>query len=99
MRIKIYNFLVRYLEFEESKGLDALVFQIYKTLMYFPSEEYRNSVKDFLSQTIITSDRLESVMASIKQHKKDLKNEGLEASYIELLAMYFNYLCKEFKHV
>ena len=96
---KIYNFLVRYLEFEESKGLDALVFQIYKTLMYFPSEEYRNSVKDFLSQTIITSDRLENVMASIKQHKKDLKNEGLEASYIELLAIYFNYLCKEFKHV
>lgn len=96
---KIYNFLVKYLEFEESKGLDALVFQIYKTLMYFPSEEYRNSVKDFLSQTVITSDRLESVMGSIKQHKKDLKSEGLEASYIELLAMYFNYLVKEFKHV
>ena len=67
--------------------------------MYFPSEEYRNSVKDFLSQSVITEERLESVMGSIKQHKKDLKNEGLESSYIELLAIYFDYLCKEFKHV
>ncbi|MBQ4570991.1 MAG: hypothetical protein IJB21_04800 [Bacilli bacterium] len=96
---KIYNFLVKYLDFEETRGIDALVFQIYKTLMYFPSVEYRNNVKDFLSQTVITSDRLESVMGSIKQHKKDLKSEGLENSYIELLAMYFNYLVKEFKHV
>jgi hypothetical protein len=38
-------------------------------------------------------------MASIKQHKKDLKSEGLEASYIELLAMYFNYLCMVRKDV
>ena len=31
--------------------------------------------------------------------RRDLKSEGLENSYIELLAMYFDYLCKEFKHV
>ena len=96
---KIYKFLVKYLSFDETKGVDSIVFQIYKTLSYFPSVEYRNNVMDFLNQTVITSDRLESVMSSIKQHKKDLKSEGLENSYIELLAMYFNYLCKEFKHV
>mgnify|MGYP003289758227 CR=1 FL=1 len=95
---KVYSFLVKYLEEDETK-IDKLLFQIYKTLMYFPSVEYRNSVKEFLSQSVITDDRLESVMGSIKQHKKDLKSEGLESSYIELLAMYFDYLCKEFKHV
>ena len=67
--------------------------------MYFPSVEYQNNVKEFLNQSIITEERLESVMGSIKQHKKDLKSEGLESSYIELLAMYFDYLCKEFKNV
>ena len=67
--------------------------------MFFPSIEYQNSVKEFLSQSVITDDRLESVMGSIKQHKKDLKSEGLESSYIELLAMYFDYLCKEFNYV
>lgn len=95
---KVYSFLVKYLE-EDETGINKLLFQIYKTLMYFPSVEYRNSVKEFLSQSVITDDRLESVMGSIKQHKKDLKSEGLESSYIELLAMYFDYLCKEFKHV
>lgn len=96
---KIYCFLSDYLKDNDSLGIDKLLFQIYKTLMYFPSAEYRSSVKEFLSQSIITDERLESVMGSIKQHKKDLKNEGLENSYIELLAMYFDYLCKEFKHV
>ena len=95
---KIAKFLEQYIQ-EEIVGVEKLLFQIYKTLMYFPSEEYRNSVKDFLSQSVITEERLESVMGSIKQHKKDLKNEGLESSYIELLAIYFDYLCKEFKHV
>ncbi len=95
---KVYSFLVKYLE-EDETGINKLLFQIYKTLMHFPSVEYRNSVKEFLSQSVITDDRLESVMGSIKQHKKDLKSEGLESSYIELLAMYFDYLCKEFKHV
>ena len=95
---KIYSFLVKYIE-EDIKGVEKLLFQIYKTIMYFPSVEYQNSVKEFLNQTVITDDRLESVMGSIKQHKKDLKSEGLENSYIELLAMYFDYLCKEFKHV
>ena len=96
---KIYSFLSDYLKDNDSLGIDKLLFQIYKTLMYFPSAEYRSSVKEFLSQSIITDERLESVMGSIKQHKKDLKSEGLENSYIELLAMYFDYLCKEFKHV
>lgn len=96
---KIYSFLSDYLKDNDSFGIDKLLFQIYKTLMYFPSAEYRSSVKEFLSQSIITDERLESVMGSIKQHKKDLKSEGLENSYIELLAMYFDYLCKEFKHV
>ena len=96
---KIYSFLSDYLKDNDSFGIDKLLFQIYKTLMYFPSAEYRISVKEFLSQSIITDERLESVMGSIKQHKKDLKSEGLENSYIELLAMYFDYLCKEFKHV
>lgn len=95
---KIYSFLVKYIE-EDIKGVEKLLFQIYKTIMYFPSVEYQNSVKEFLNQTVITDDRLESVMGSIKQHKKDLQSEGLENSYIELLAMYFDYLCKEFKHV
>lgn len=95
---KIYSFLVKYIE-EDIKGVEKLLFQIYKTIMYFPSVEYQNSVKEFLNQTVITDDRLESVMGSIKQHKKDLKSEGLENSYIELLAMYFDYLCKGFKHV
>lgn len=96
---KICSFLLNFLKDDSVSVLDLLLFQIYKTLMYFPSVEYRNSVKEFLSQTVITDDRLESVMGSIKQHKKDLKSEGLEDSYIELLAMYFNYLCKEFKNV
>ena len=96
---KIYSFLSDYLKDNDSFGIDKLLFQIYKTLMYFPSAEYRSSVKEFFSQSIITDERLESVMGSIKQHKKDLKSEGLENSYIELLAMYFDYLCKEFKHV
>lgn len=95
---KIYTFLVKYLE-EDINGVEKLLFQIYKTLMFFPSVEYQNSVKEFLSQSVITDDRLESVMGSIKQHKKDLKSEGLESSYIELLAMYFDYLCKEFNYV
>ena len=95
---KIYKFLVRYLD-DEIRGIEKLLFQIYKTLMYFPSVEYQNNVKEFLNQSIITEERLESVMGSIKQHKKDLKSEGLESSYIELLAMYFDYLCKEFKNV
>lgn len=90
---KMNAFLGKYLMDEQSDHLQRLLFQIYKTLMYFPSEQYRTSVKDFLNATLISEDRLESVMASIKQHKKDLKSEGLEASYIELLAMYFNYLC------
>ena len=96
---KIYSFLSDYLKDNDSFGIDKLLFQIYKTLMYFPSAEYRSSIKEFLSQSIITDERFESVMGSIKQHKKDLKSEGLENSYIELLAMYFDYLCKEFKHV
>ncbi len=95
---KIYTFLVKYLD-EDIKGVEKLLFQIYKTLMFFPSVEYQNSVKEFLSQSVVTDDRLESVMGSIKQHKKDLKSEGLESSYIELLAMYFDYLCKEFNYV
>lgn len=95
---KIYTFLAKYI-LDDYKGIDRLMFQIYKTLNYFPSVEYQNNVKEFLSQSIINDDRLESVMVSIKQHKKDLKNEGLESSYIELLAMYFDYLCKEFKNV
>lgn len=95
---KIYKFLVRYLD-DEIRGIEKLLFQIYKTLMYFPSVEYQNNVKEFLNQSIITEELLESVMGSIKQHKKDLKSEGLESSYIELLAMYFDYLCKEFKNV
>lgn len=95
---KISKFLERYIS-EDRDVLEKLLFQIYKTLMYFPSEEYRESVKEFLNQTVITDERLESVMGSIKQHKKDLKSEGLESSYVELLAMYFDYLCKEFKHV
>jgi hypothetical protein len=92
-------FLNKYLIDEQTDHLQQLLFQIYKTLMYFPSEQYRNSVKEFLNATTISEDRLESVMASIKQHKKDLKSEGLEASYIELLAMYFNYLCMGKKDV
>ena len=96
---KIYSFLSDYLKDNDSFVIDKLLFQIYKTLMYFPSAEYRSSVKEFLSKSIITEERLERVMGSIKQHKKDLKSEGLENSYIELLAMYFDYLCKEFKHV
>ena len=96
---KMNAFLEKYLMDEQSDHLQRLLFQIYKTLMYFPSEQYRTSVKDFLNATLISEDRLESVMASIKQHKKDLKSEGLEASYIELLAMYFNYLCMVKKNV
>ena len=96
---KMNVFLNKYLIDEQTDHLQQLLFQIYKTLMYFPSEQYRNSVKDFLNATTISEDRLESVMASIKQHKKDLKSEGLEASYIELLAMYFNYLCMVKKDV
>lgn len=96
---KMNVFLNKYLIDEQTDHLQQLLFQIYKTLMYFPSEQYRNSVKDFLNATTISEDRLESVMASIKQHKKDLKSEGLEASYIELLAMYFNYLCMVRKDV
>lgn len=96
---KMNTFLNKYLIDEQTDHLQQLLFQIYKTLMYFPSEQYRNSVKDFLNATTISEDRLESVMASIKQHKKDLKSEGLEASYIELLAMYFNYLCMVRKDV
>jgi hypothetical protein len=96
---KMNVFLNKYLIDEQTDHLQQLLFQIYKTLMYFPSEQYRNSVKEFLNATTISEDRLESVMASIKQHKKDLKSEGLEASYIELLAMYFNYLCMVRKDV
>ena len=96
---KMNVFLNKYLIDEQTDHLQQLLFQIYKTLMYFPSEQYRTSVKDFLNATTISEDRLESVMASIKQHKKDLKSEGLEASYIELLAMYFNYLCMVRKDV
>lgn len=96
---KMNVFLNKYLIDEQTDHLQQLLFQIYKTLMYFPSEQYRNSVKEFLNATTISEDRLESVMASIKQHKKDLKSEGLEASYIELLAMYFNYLCMVKKDV
>lgn len=96
---KMNVFLNKYLIDEQTDHLQQLLFQIYKTLMYFPSEQYRNSVKEFLNATMISEDRLESVMASIKQHKKDLKSEGLEASYIELLAMYFNYLCMVRKDV
>lgn len=96
---KMNTFLNKYLIDEQTDHLQQLLFQIYKTLMYFPSEQYRNSVKDFLNATTISEDRLESVMASIKQHKKDLKSEGLETSYIELLAMYFNYLCMVRKDV
>jgi hypothetical protein len=96
---KMNVFLNKYLIDEQTDHLQQLLFQIYKTLMYFPSEQYRNSVKEFLNATTISEDRLESVMASIKQHKKDLKSEGLEASYIELLAMYFNYLCMGKKDV
>ena len=96
---KMNVFLNKYLIDEQTDHLQQLLFQIYKTLMYFPSEQYRTSVKEFLNATTISEDRLESVMASIKQHKKDLKSEGLEASYIELLAMYFNYLCMVRKDV
>ena len=96
---KMNVFLNKYLIDEQTDHLQQLLFQIYKTLMYFPSEQYRTSVKEFLNATTISEDRLESVMASIKQHKKDLKSEGLEASYIELLAMYFNYLCMGKKDV
>ena len=96
---KMNVFLNKYLIDEQTDHLQQLLFQIYKTLMYFPSEQYRNSVNVFLNATTISEDRLESVMASIKQHKKDLKSEGLEASYIELLAMYFNYLCMGKKDV
>ena len=95
---KIAKFIGNYM-IEDSVGIDKLLFQIYKTLSFFPSNDYQQSVKEFLSQTVITEERLESVMGSIKQHKKDLKSEGLESSYVELLAMYFDYLCKEFKHV
>ena len=96
---KMNVFLNKYLIDEQTDHLQQLLFQIYKTLMYFPSEQYRTSVKEFLNASTISEDRLESVMASIKQHKKDLKSEGLEASYIELLAMYFNYLCMVRKDV
>ena len=96
---KMNVFLNKYLIDEQTDHLQQLLFQIYKTLMYFPSEQYRTSVKEFLNATTISEDRLESVMDSIKQHKKDLKSEGLEASYIELLAMYFNYLCMVKKDV
>ena len=53
---KIYKFLVRYLD-DEIRGIEKLLFQIYKTLMYFPSVEYQNNVKEFLNQSIITEER------------------------------------------
>ena len=63
------------------------------------SEEYRNSVKEFLNQNKISTNSMEKVMSSIKQHKQELKNEGLENSYIELLSLYFHYLFLEVNHV
>ena len=96
---KMYIMLEAFLEEDVVDFKQRLLFQIYKTLMYFPNEEYKNSVKQFLDQNKITTSSMEQVMSSIKQQKKDLKNEGLEQSYIELLALYFHYLFIEVQHV
>jgi hypothetical protein len=96
---KMYIMLEAFLEEDVVDFKQRLLFQIYKTLMYFPNEEYKNSVKQFLDQNKITTSSMEKVMSSIKQQKKDLKNEGLEKSYIELLALYFHYLFIEVQHV
>ncbi len=96
---KMYIMLEAFLEEDVVDFKQRLLFQIYKTLMYFPNEEYKNSVKKFLDQNKITTSSMEQVMSSIKQQKKDLKNEGLEQSYIELLALYFHYLFIEVQHV
>lgn len=69
----------------------SLLFQIYKTLEYFPTS-YQEQVRKFLNQEHISDKNLENIIYSIKSNKKVLKNEGLENSYIELITIYFNYL-------
>lgn len=96
---KMYLMLDNFFKEEVVDFKQRLLFQIYSTLMFFPSEEYRNSVKEFLNQNKISTSSMEKVMSSIKQHKQDLKNEGLENSYIELLSLYFHYLFLEVNHV
>ena len=92
---KMYLVLENFFKEEVVDFKQRLLFQIYSTLMFFPSEEYRNSVKEFLNQNKISTNSMEKVMSSIKQHKQELKNEGLENSYIELLSLYFHYLFLE----
>lgn len=96
---KMYLVLENFFKEEVVDFKQRLLFQIYSTLMFFPSEEYRNSVKEFLNQNKISTNSMEKVMSSIKQHKQELKNEGLENSYIELLSLYFHYLFLEVNHV
>jgi hypothetical protein len=55
---KMNVFLNKYLIDEQTDHLQQLLFQIYKTLMYFPSEQYRTSVKEFLNASTISEDRL-----------------------------------------
>lgn len=70
-----------------------LSFEIFKTITYFPSTEYQNQVRNYLSKENLSFNDYELIMTSIKRNKKELKNEGLEIAYLELMAIYIGYLC------
>mgnify|MGYP003296094289 FL=1 len=56
---KMYIMLEAFLEEDVVDFKQRLLFQIYKTLMYFPNEEYKNSVKQFLDQNKISTSSME----------------------------------------
>lgn len=92
---KITNYLSSYLIEEDLNEIKSnLLFQIFKTLSYFEDNNYKEKIKTFLNNNMMTCEHIEAIMTSMKQHKKELKNEGLENEYLNLMAVYFHFLYK-----
>lgn len=82
-------------DFKGSDYKNRLCFEIFKTIDYFPSDEYRLKVKEYLNKQDLTYNDYELIILSIRKNKKDLKSEGLEIAYLELMAIFIAYLCEK----